>query len=124
MKAVDITLLFQAINFFIAYWILRSYVFYPAMKILNKEKSEEDLLKSSISKLRLENEKAVDHKLTLWSKIKLSLRKSAPKVLRIVDTVDSSASMELNDKVGFSKEEKVRLKQDISEKLVGLKYDD
>lgn len=41
MKSVDVTLLIQIVNFFIAYWFLHTYVFVPSAKILEAEELQD-----------------------------------------------------------------------------------
>ena len=48
MKSVDVTLLIQACNFFIAYIILRKFVFEPACHILDQEEGQDKNLQASI----------------------------------------------------------------------------
>lgn len=48
MKAVDITLIIQVCNFFIAYYFLRTYVFSPAAHILQEQEEQDHQLQKAI----------------------------------------------------------------------------
>ncbi len=48
MKAVDITLIIQACNFFIAYYFLRTYIFSPAAHILQEQEDHDHQLQRAI----------------------------------------------------------------------------
>ena len=80
MKSVDVTLVIQAFNFFIAYAILRRYVFTPAAQILEKEEQLEQQLQSAIDEsLRQKNISMVSMKQRLLE-IKQLLQKSVPAI--------------------------------------------
>lgn len=78
MKAVDITLLFQAINFFLVYCILSRYVFYPAMHILKKQESAAKSVYVAISKAQEQKDEAHYKKQEQWATIKKSLHALIP----------------------------------------------
>lgn len=78
MKSPDITLCIQAIHFFIAYYMLRTYVFAPALKILNKEEQDDKKLQASIADATSANKEAEQHKQNRWLKMKELLHARVP----------------------------------------------
>ncbi len=78
MKSVDITLLIQAFNFFIAYLVLRRYVFSPAAQILEAEELQEQQLQRAMNESLTQKNMSMASMKERLLQIKQSLQKSIP----------------------------------------------
>lgn len=124
MKAVDITLIIQAINFFIAYWFLKTYVFYPAMKIITKEESQEKDLRKAIDVARSEKEQIELTKKSRWDQIKESLHRLIPSmVVKLFSRPSSIDQKQIlsKDSVKFSKQQREKIKKVLTDSLLDVK---
>ncbi|MBI2353090.1 hypothetical protein HYV11_02485 [Candidatus Dependentiae bacterium] len=82
MKAIDITLCVQAFNFFIAYLILRHYIFYPAACILQEQEDQDNGLQEKIAAALLEKEKIVTETRNRFLQIQNFLFNATPSFIK------------------------------------------
>ena len=80
MKLPDITLFFQIINFLLAYWVLRRFIFVPALKLIHTQERTNHLLNDKVATARVDLENNLEQKNKRWSFIKKSLIDMAPVV--------------------------------------------
>lgn len=78
MKAVDITLLIQIFNFFIAYIVLRTYVFVPSVTILEKEEMQDHALQKLVEDSLEKKHKAEEEMKLRAIEIKSLLQRAMP----------------------------------------------
>lgn len=78
MVSINLTLLLQAGNFFIAYLFLRNYIFAPGIKILRERDRKKALLLKAIEDAELQKNQALHKKEKRWIAIKKSLHKLIP----------------------------------------------
>lgn len=122
MKSVDVTLLVQVVNFFIAYWFLHRYIFVPAAKILEAEQLQDmqmqKLIQGSLEQ-RDHAKKSMKHRML---QIKQSLLNCIPlgsqKPLLNLD--DQKLEL-LKENVVLSEQERQSIKKIISDKISEVK---
>ena len=111
MKSVDITILIQAFNFFVAYWFLHRYVFMPAAQILEVEELQDEKLQKSL-KVALNQREVLAKKVTLsMIQIKQNLQSKIPFVATTV--VHSLENNIKKDMPALSDRERESIKKDI-----------
>ncbi|MBM17795.1 MAG: hypothetical protein CL947_01845 [Epsilonproteobacteria bacterium] len=124
MNAPNITLLIQAFNFFIAYTILRAYIFAPALQILNQQESEKKKLEKAISATMLKKESLLMHVQERWVSIKKALCELMPslgmKSLVINSTMHQKELLQ-NQQIDLSDEKRQKLKRMIRNSVVEVK---
>ncbi len=124
MKAIDITLLFQACNFFIVYFVLRQFVFVPAMKIIVKKDTEEQSLRNAIDKALNQKQQAENQKSSKWLSIKKSLHALIPHLsskLFKVHFADAYKQQKKEDSGTLSDQKKQKMKKVICNTLMDVK---
>ena len=123
MKSPDITLLLQATHFFIAYYVLRTYVFYPAMAILNKEEERDEKLQEKIRDALVKRKVSTGYMQERWAKIKQTLHAMIPNTSRkLISLRESKQAVSLSDKdIELSDIESQRLKKLVSKSLMDVK---
>lgn len=123
MKAVDITLLFQALNFFLVYCILSRYVFYPVMHILKKQESSAKSVYVAISKAQEQKDKAFYAKQEQWVTIKKSLHALIPnfaKKFSKANILDEQGYKKQQEEADISVQQKENMKKTIAKQLVDI----
>lgn len=98
MKAVDITLLFQATHFFIAYFVLKKFVFAPSLHILQQQEDQEKKMKQYIHDAVVVNNQAQEKKSDRWVVIKSSLFKLIPSFRVNSESVRTHQITDIQDK--------------------------
>lgn len=115
MKAVDITLLIQVFNFFVAYTILRKYVFIPSIKILKEEEAQDHTLQKLINDSLEEKNKAEEQMELRSLAMKHLLQKAIPLQEQELhkDTVQAKDMM--HEKILLSQKERDTIKKVIED---------
>lgn len=80
MKLPDITIFFQIIHFLFAYWVLRRFIFAPALVIIQDQDQRKKYLDDKLQRARTDLKNNVDQQHHRWSFIRQSLLKMAPSV--------------------------------------------
>lgn len=121
MDLPNVTLFFQIGNFCVAYFILRTYVFAPALKILVDEQSRIDALHKKIDVTRNEQQRLAEQQKTRWNLMKESLCKMIPSSSMSSCSIDQTLpdSLKMHD-VKLSGEQKV-LKDMLQDELSDIK---
>ncbi len=70
MIAINITLLFQVIHFFIAYLIIRGLILKPVLTIIQQEKSVRETLLSSLQQIKERIAINEQERLNIWMRCK------------------------------------------------------
>lgn len=112
MNAPNITLIFQALHFFIAYLVLRRFVFAPALQILQKQESEKLLLQKEIQETADQKNKISQDIQSRWASMKTSLYTLIPslsiKQFEMKSFVDHKKVLEENNTLSDSQRKKVK----------------
>jgi len=80
MKLPDITLIFQMVHFFIAYMILRRFIFAPSLLILEENEEKNQRYNQKIHEARTQFNNTVAQQHQRWHFIKQSLMDMSPVV--------------------------------------------
>lgn len=118
MKAVDITLFVQVINFFIAYWFLRKYVFVPVAQILEAEELERTNNQKFIQEALNQRDCAKKSIRLRMLQIKQSLLEHVPsETQEIFSDLKSQKADHLSENIILSEQERQDIKKIISDKI-------
>ena len=122
MKSVDVTLLIQILNFFIAYWFLRRYVFFPAAQILEVEEMQTEQMQQLIKKSLQQRDNAETNKNLRMLQIKKTLQDYMPAVKEESDyNLGESHQDNVQEPVVLSEEEAGKIKKIISDSVSKVK---
>lgn len=117
MKSVDVTLIIQACNFFVAYYFLRTYVFYPCSQILEEREQQEQKLQKSIEEARAKHDNAIDRMKNRLQEIKQLLLNRVPAQATSVFDVKGQPQGVVPQPVALSDQQCQKIKQTISERI-------
>lgn len=119
MNLPDVTLFFQMIHFWIAYIILRRFVFAPALTIIESGEQRIDQLQKRVDIARDDQLQLQQQHRQRWRFIQLSLCDMVPKIheKKCVNSVKVSAPVSL-DNVTLSSEQKQAVKQMLHDELL------
>jgi hypothetical protein len=122
MKLPDITLLFQIFHFVIAYWILRRYIFSPALIILNQQQDEEFRMKVKLDQARHRYETLLTQKSQKWNFIQQSLLRMIPKFLEQSAPLSGVKPSETNNEMQpLNQQERQRIKDRLRDEVIEIK---
>lgn len=122
MKSVDVTLLVQVLNFFIAYWFLRRYVFVPAAQILEEEESQDMQMQKLIQESLEQRDHAKKSMKNRMLQIKQSLLAYIPLgSQKPLLNLDNQKLELLKENVVLSEQERQHIKKTISDKISEVK---
>jgi hypothetical protein len=79
---INITLFIQMVQFFIAYWFLRRYIFVPAYAIIHREDRAAQKLEGKISMLQSSMNEQRDQNQKDWGKIQKKLLSTVSKEVK------------------------------------------
>ena len=116
---INITLVFQAIQFFIAYYFLYNFMFVPAYAILLKEEAFEKKLYDNVDQSRLEKEQLQEKSNNRWAFLKKKLFENCPDALveSRGEKTDKNGSLYFVEKQNISKEEEEKTTSFLVDKL-------
>lgn len=78
MNLPDITLLFQMLHFYVAYKILKYFVFAPALRIINQDIAQQQTLENKITQAHTQHATLLEKCNQRWKFIQESLRNNMP----------------------------------------------
>lgn len=118
MKAVDVTLIIQACNFFIAYYFLRMYVFSPAAHILQEqEKCDHQLQKEIDGALKKRDTVSYQMKQRILQIKKLLLERIPVAVTTKFYDRSAQSKSTVCDPKALSEKQSQKIKQMISDRI-------
>lgn len=122
MKSVDITLLIQVMNFFIAYYFLHRYVFVPSACILEDQELQDNHLQKLVQESLLQREQA---RLTMKQRMlqmKQTLQNSIPFVNYKTDSkFNNQFHGKAQERLVLPEQERQKIKKIISEAVSEVK---
>ncbi len=77
---INFTIIIQAFNFLISYFILRFFLFKPAVAEINKEKKDEDDIHAQIDQSKTTNELLQKENHDQWRKYQCDFAQQTPRV--------------------------------------------
>jgi hypothetical protein len=115
---INVTIIVQAVNFAIVYWLLRTFLFRPVIKVIDTELSDKGLLLDRIHHHKKVIENQEDERERLWRSCREYFRLNKPYIHQqrvLVDiykevdyTSDSSNVIELIKEIQRNLEEKIK----------------
>jgi len=118
MKSVDVTLLVQVFNFFVAYWFLKRYVFVPAAQILEEEELQHAHMQKLIHESLEQRDHAQKNMKSRMLQMKQSLLAEVPlDVQKPLLNLDNQKLELLKENVVLSEPESQHIKKIISDKI-------
>lgn len=122
MNLPDVTLFFQMIHFFIAYRVLRRFVFAPALTIIEAGELRKDQLQKRVDMAR-ENHLELQHQQRQkWRFIQRSLSDMIPKIneKKCVNQTKISEPVPLTERV-LSSQQKQEIRQMLHDELLDVR---
>ncbi len=121
MKLPDITLLFQMVNFLLAYLILRRFIFVPVYAIIQQQKQKDNVLHDKVSVTRDELKNSLDKQHQRWNFIRYSLMQMIPsiKLKKCLSRFKKTSSPEVS-KIKISQAEKDSIKKMLHDTLLDI----
>ena len=121
MDLPNLTLVVQIFNFFIAYWLLRKYIFEPALHIIIAQDTRIEGLNKKIDVAYVQQQQILVQQKTQWSFIKSSLLKLIPNLSKkLCATRDRTIELKV-DTLSLSEEEKQAIQKLLHDEMVGVK---
>ncbi|MCX5923994.1 MAG: hypothetical protein NTZ68_01015 [Candidatus Dependentiae bacterium] len=122
MDLPNVTLFFQIGNFCVAYFILRTCVFAPALKILVAEQDRTDGLNKKIEDTRSEQLQLLRQQKTRWNFIKESLSKKIPSFSLPSCSIDQTLPESLKTQdIKLSDQQKKAVQNMLQDELLDVK---
>jgi len=122
MDLPNVTLFFQIGNFYVAYFVLRKYMFAPALKILVAEQSRIDGLNKKIDVIAAQQQQLLTQQKTRWNLMKESLRKKIPSFSLSSCSIDQTLPEPLKiQDVKLSDQQKKAVQNMLQDELLDVK---
>ncbi len=121
MNLPDVTLFLQIANFAIAYAVMRTLIFAPALKIIGQQDFYKKSLEQNIATAKMQHQHILMTQKSSWQKARESLYALVPKLSRIFVAHQQISYQNLPKSSTLSSQEKKVLVQKLCDQLSDVK---